>query len=270
MAGESRGRQRRQVTIAGRKNLVAGAQALAVPVMFLTAWQVSSSQGWINAFFFPPPSVVAGAAWTMLIDGSLPREIGATLYRFTMGAAIGCILGLAAGVAMGASELMRRAGQPLVAAFYTTPKVALLPLVMLILGIGDASRIALIAAVAFIILALQAQDAIRAVEPQYVEMARNYGAGRWAVISRVYLPASLPQIFTGLRIALSRALVTLISLEMVSSTDGIGAMIWMSWESLATVRLYVGVLAAIVVGLAMHGSLVGLEATMAPWRRRPK
>lgn len=250
--------------------LVTGAQGLAAPMVFLLAWQVSASREWINAFFFPPPSAVAGAAWAMAMDGSLLREIGGTMYRFSLGAGIGCLLGLAAGVAMGASEVMRRAGHPLIAALYTTPKVALLPLVMLILGIGDASRIALISAVTFIILALQAQDAIRAVEPQYVEMARNYGAGRWGVIRRVYLPASLPQIFTGLRIALSRALVTLISLEMVSSTDGIGAMIWNSWESLATVRLYVGVLAAIVVGLAMHGSLVGLESAMAPWRRRPR
>jgi len=255
---------------AGRTVLVAGVQGLTAPVIFLAAWQVSSSREWINAFFFPPPSSVALATWAMLVDGSLAREIGGTLYRFTVGAGLGCFLGLAAGIAMGASEVIRRAGQPLIATFYTTPKVALLPLVMLILGIGDASRIALIAAVTFIILALQAQDAIRAVEPQYVEMARNYGAGRWDVVRRVYLPASLPQIFTGLRIALSRALVTLISLEMVSSTDGIGAMIWNSWESLATVRLYVGVLAAIAIGLAMHGSLMGLETAMAPWRRRRK
>jgi ABC-type nitrate/sulfonate/bicarbonate transport system permease component len=237
--------------------------------MFLALWQVSSSRGWINTFFFPPPAEVLAAAWRMTLDGSLPREAGATLYRFTWGAGIGCFLGLATGVAMGAYDLLRRAGQPLIAAMYTTPKVALLPLVMLILGIGDASRIALTAAVALVILALQTLDAIRAVEPGYVEMARNYGAGQWDVVRRVYLPASLPQIFTGLRIALSRSLVTVISLEMVSSTDGIGAMIWGSWESLATVRLYVGILTAIVLGLAMHGSLAGLEAAAVPWRRRP-
>lgn len=243
-------------------------QASALPFSLLALWQVSSSQNWINRFFFPPPFDVLTAAWRMALDGALMRETGATLYRLAWGVIIGCSLGLATGVAMGTFGSLRRAGQPLVAALYTTPKVALLPLVMLILGIGDASRIALIAAVAFIFLASQTTDAIAGVHPGYVETARNCGAGTWAVIRHIYLPASLPQIFTGLRIALSRSLVTLISLEMVSSTDGIGALIWVSWEALATTRLYVGIMTAIVLGLILHASLSAIENAAVPWRRK--
>jgi ABC-type nitrate/sulfonate/bicarbonate transport system permease component len=242
-------------------------QALALPVFLVLCWQISSERGWINAFFFPAPTNILASAWRMLLDGSLIVQSAATLYRFTLGAMAGCVLGMATGIAMGVFDLARRVGQPFAAAMYTTPKVALLPLVMLILGIGDASRIALIAAVAAVIMSLQTLDAIRAVEPVYVEMARNYGAGTRDTVSRIYLPAALPQIFTGIRIAVSRSLVTLISLEMVSSTDGIGAMIWISWESLTTVRLYVAILAVIVFGLVMHSSLAWMEKVAVPWRK---
>jgi NitT/TauT family transport system permease protein len=235
--------------------------------VLLACWEALSSNEVVNSFFFPAPSKVFAAAWSMTVAGELPRELAATLGRYFQGVVLGCAAGIACGVLMGVSAFARRSVEPMVAALYSTPKLTLLPLMMLLLGIGDESKIALIALVGFIFLAMQTLDAIRGVERRYVEMARNYRASEWALIRRVYLPAAMPQMFTGLRMAFTRSLVSAIALELVSGTDGLGALIWMSWETLATTRLYVGILTAGALGVVLHHSLASLESAVVPWRR---
>lgn len=231
----------------------------------LAAWQIFSANHWVNPFFFPPPARVLRAAWEMTRNGELARELVATLGRYGWGALFGCAAGLLAGVVMGAAETARRAFEPILAALYSTPKITLLPLVMLIFGIGDASKIVLVATVTFIYLARQTVDAIRGIDRTYIEIARNYRADTLAIVRRVYVPAALPQIFTGLRIALTRSLVTAIALELVSGKDGVGAMIWLAWQTLATERLYVGILLAALLGVIIHRVLGYFETLIVPW-----
>jgi NitT/TauT family transport system permease protein len=242
------------------------AQTLWLPALLLAAWEMSSSNEWINPFFFPRPTKVLATAGGMAADGELARVLGATLSRWAAGAVLGILSGIACGALMGVSTAGRRALEPFISGLYSTPKLTLLPLLMLLMGLGNAPKVTLIALVGFIFLATQTLDAIRSVKPGYVEMARNYGAGRWALLRRVYLPAALPQIFTGLRIAFSRSLVVAISLELVSGSDGLGALIWMSWETLAIERLYVGILFAASLGILMHRGLAALESSLVPWR----
>ena len=250
-----------------RDALKRAAQVLWFPVLIAAAWQTLSANEVVNPFFFPPPTKVLATAWSMTVAGELPRELVATLDRYIRGVFLGCLAGIACGVLMGVSLAARRALEPLVAALYSTPKLTLLPLMMLLLGIGDESKIALIALVGFIFLSVQTLDAIRGVDRCFLEMARNYRAGEWALIRRVYLPAALPQIFTGLRMAFTRSLVSAITIELVSGTDGLGALIWMSWQTLATERLYVGILLAGLLGIIMHSTLASIEASVIPWRR---
>lgn len=246
--------------------LLALAQTLWLPAVLISLWQIASDWRWINPLFFPPPSSVAATAASMAAGGELFRILGATLARWAGGAAIGIVLGICAGILMGVSQTGRRALGPFVSGLYSTPKLTLLPLLMLLLGLGDAPKIILIALVGFIFLSTQTSDAIRGIKPRYIEMASNYGAGGLVLIRRVYLPAALPQIFTGLRIACSRSLVVAISLELISGTNGLGALIWMSWETLATERLYVGILLSASLGIAMHRCLVALETAAVPWK----
>lgn len=241
-------------------------QTLWLPTLILVGWQLASTRGWINTFFFPPPTRVLAQAWAMTIDGELMRELASTLRRYSIGVTIGCACGIGCGLAMGLSTIARRALEPLVAGLYSTPKLALLPLVMLLLGIGDVSKIALISLVGFIFLASQTFDAIRGVDVAYVESAINHRAGLRRLIWRIYAPAVLPQVFTGLRMALTRSLVVAISIELVSGLDGIGAIIWQSWETLATERLYVGVSLAAAMGISMHWIVSRVEDRLVPWR----
>jgi len=250
-----------------RKGAVVLAQSLWLPVLLVAIWQAAASNGWLNPFFFPAPTTVLATGWHMTLTGELPRELTHTFGRYAQGVTLGCLGGIVCGALMGVSVAARRALEPIVAALYSTPKLTLLPLLMLLVGIGDESRVILIALVGFIFLSMQTLDGVRGVDPRYVEMARNYRAGRWAVIRRIYLPAALPQIFTGFRIALTRSMVTAIALELVAGENGIGAVIWLAWETLATERLYVGILVAAAIGIVVHKALFRLEERLIPWRR---
>jgi NitT/TauT family transport system permease protein len=115
-------------------------------------------------------------------------------------------------------------------------------------------------------MTIQTMDGIGRIDRAFVELAVNYGAGGAMLWRKVYLPAALPQIFTGLRLALGRALVISISVELVSSGDGLGSLIWMAWQTFATEKLYVGVILAAGLGVALHAGLKRLEARLVPWR----
>lgn len=241
---------------------------LWLPVGILALWQILASQQILNALFFPAPTLVLSAGWGMLKSGELGTQVGATLSRMFTGAGIGALLGLACGLAMGAAAPVRRSLEPIVSALNSTPKLALLPMLMLFTGIGETARIVPIALSCFIQLAMHGLDAVRSVNQAYIELARNYGARRGSMLRRVYLPASLPQIFTGLRLALGRALVLTISVEMLSSTNGLGSMIWMAWQTFSTDKLYIGIFAAAILGALTHNGLRWAEVRLLPWGNR--
>ena len=241
---------------------------LWLPVGILALWQILASQQILNALFFPAPALVLSAAWEMLKSGELGAQVGATLSRMFTGAGIGVLLGLACGLAMGAATPVRRSLEPIISALNSTPKLALLPMLMLFTGIGETARIVPIALTCFIQLAMHGLDAVRSVNQAYVELARNYGARRGSMLRRVYLPASLPQIFTGLRLALGRALVLTISVEMLSSTNGLGSMIWMAWQTFSTDKLYIGIFTAAILGALTHNGLRWAEVRLLPWGNR--
>lgn len=241
------------------------ALSLWLPVLVMILWQTLAKRGVLNPLFFPAPTEVLAAGWRTLRSGELGAQVAATLSRTFLGGLIGILGGLACGLGMGAFEPVRRSLEPAVSALNSTPKLALLPLLMLFTGVGETARIVPIALTCFIVLAMSGLDAVRSVNPAYVDLARNYGADRRAMLRRVYLPASMPQIFTGLRLALGRALVITISVEMVSSPTGLGGMIWLAWQTFSTDKLYIGVVTAAALGALFHNGLKWIEARLIPW-----
>lgn len=182
-----------------------------LPVTILVVWEALAARRALNALFFPAPSAIFATGWRMLVTGELGGQLSATLACMFVGSAIGILCGLSCGLAMGAVGLIQKTLEPLVSGLNSTPKLALLPMLMLFAGIGETARIVPIALTSFVILAMHGLDAVRGVNQASVDLARNYGAGRGALLRRVYLPASLPQVFTGLRLALGRSVVITIS-----------------------------------------------------------
>lgn len=240
--------------------------ALWVPALILAAWELGSATGLLNRVIFPPPSELVVSARGMIARGELQLHLKATLTRLSLGFLLGSILGLACGVAMGLRPWIKHSLEMLISGAYATPKISLLPLLMLFMGVGEPARILLIAVGCFVLMAIHGVDALQNVHRRYVEMARNYGATRLKIIRKIYLPACLPQIFTGFRIALGRALTITIALELVGCPDGIGSMIWMAWQTFYTEKLYIGVLLSAALGALLHFSLKHLETRLVPWK----
>jgi ABC-type nitrate/sulfonate/bicarbonate transport system permease component len=240
---------------------------LAIPLVVLVSWQMLSTAGVLDPLFFPPPARLLPAAARLWASGELPMHLRATLLRLSLGLILGVLPGLALGLAMGRIALVRRALDPVISALYTTPKISVLPLLILVLGVGEAPRLGLIAAAAFTTMTIQTADAVRAIDPNYSEVARSCGAGTWLTWRRVYFPAVLPQLLTGFRLAFGRALLATITVELFNCQRGIGSMIVMAWQTFATDKLYLGVILTALLGIASHTALKLAERYAAPWRR---
>ncbi len=238
---------------------------VSAPAVLLAAWEALALADYVNPLFFPPPSRLALEAVRMAASGELGAQIGATLHRTVAAFLAGSLAGLACGIVMGGFRWLHEALEPLIAAVYATPKLTLLPILMLILGVNEAARVAVPALSCFLLLAIHGFDAVRSIQKDYVELAKNYGLTRLMRLRRVYLPAAVPQVFTGIRLAFGQALVLTISVEIVSSDSGLGNMIWTAWQTFSTEQLYIGVFAAAALGIASLVGLRRLERKLAPW-----
>jgi len=247
-------------------NLRRLAWALWIPVVGLVVWQALARFGVLDPLFFPPPSDIARVGAQMAVNGELAKALGSTLRNMLLGYVLGCSTGLACGLFMGRYQAVRRSLETVIAALYSTPKLSLLPLLLLMLGVNDAPRILITAIACFIVMAFHGQDAVEAVGTTYPEVAAVYGATPSMLVAKVYIPAALPTLFTGLRLAVGRGMVVAISVEMVSSTQGLGGLIWLSWQSFAVEKLFVGVAAAGFLGAFFHISLRWLEKRLIPWK----
>jgi NitT/TauT family transport system permease protein len=234
--------------------------------LLLAVWQVASSTALLDPLFFPPPSILLATCVAMFRSGDLAPQIRVTLARTAAGFLAGAVAGIVCGIAMGAFEPMRRSLEPLITALYNIPKLTLLPMLMLLAGTGEAPRLILISAVAFLQVAIHTLDGVRGISPHYVEMASHYGASRWLLFRRVYLPASSPQVFTGLRLGVGRSLGVAISAELLTGSSGLGGLVMRSWQTFAIEKLYVTVIVAAVLGALIHEVFRVMERRLLPWK----
>lgn len=238
-----------------------------LPALLLACWQILAARRILDPLFFPTPAMVGETLWAMLANGELGREAGVTLARAGAGLLTGVVGGGLVSALLSVSPWLRAAVQPLVSALYFTPRLTMLPMVMLVFGVNEASRVALVALSVGLVMVIQVSDAVRGVSRDYVDLAANYGASRAVIVRKVYLPACLPQIFTALRLSIGRALVMTISIEMLSSSDGIGSMIWLSWQTFAIEKLYASVMVAALLGLLSGPAFHLIERRLVPWTR---
>jgi ABC-type nitrate/sulfonate/bicarbonate transport system permease component len=239
---------------------------LVVVLAGTLAWEAAARLGVIPSLFFPPPSAIARALVRMLVDGDLGRHVGATLARVLAGAALGGLPGLLVGLLMGWSRRVRAALDPMVAAIHPLPKIALFPLVLILLGLGETPKLVIIALGAFFPMLVSTMAGVRQISPICFEVAQNYGASRTTVLTRVVIPGSLPLALAGARLALNLALTITIAVELLAADRGIGAIIWSARETLRLEELYVGLAAAAALGLLFNGLLRALAARLTPWQ----
>lgn len=230
-------------------------------------WEGGTRLGLVSPLFLPPPTAVAAEAARMLASGELARHLGVSVARILTGFALGAALGTAAGLLLGASRLAEAIGNPLIAATYPIPKIALLPLLILWLGIGEAPKVAMIALGVFFPVAINTYAGVRDTEPLMVKAATSLGAARAQVLAKVVLPSALPMILAGYRLGAGIALLLVVSAEMINATSGIGFLILHSGDLMLTGKLMVGLALLSLLGLASAWGLRALETHLVPWRQ---
>ena len=199
--------------------------SIASPVALLLVWQLMSWAGLLDPRFIPSPIGIGKAAYAMLLSGELLQNIWASLTRILAGFVIGAVPGILIGLAMGVSRWVRAAIDPLVAALFPIPKISLLPLIMLYLGIGEASKIALVALGVVFLVLINAMAGVLAIDPIHFDVAKNYGAPRYKLWTRVVIPGALPMIFVGMRLGIGVAFIVIVAAEFVAARSGIGYLI---------------------------------------------
>ncbi|MBI3158048.1 MAG: ABC transporter permease [Chloroflexi bacterium] len=236
-------------------------------VLLLVIWQVFSSLGLVSKLFFPPPSRIGAALLKTIANGTLASNVGISMLRMISGFLIGSAVGLLLGLSMGWLSWLRNLLDPIIASIHPVPKMALFPLVLILFGLGESSKIVMISIAAFFPMLINSMAGVRQIDPIFFDIAQNYGASRGQIFRRVVLPGSLPFVLSGVRLAMNNAILLTIVVEMIVGRTGLGSMIWLSWETLKTDHLYAALFTISVLGLAINRSLERATRVLVPWDR---
>ena len=241
--------------------------AIVSPLALLVLWQLLSWAKVLDARFVPSPLTIFEGAVVLIRSGALWTHLSASLLRLAAGFILGTIPGIAVGLLMGLSRYVRAGLDPIVAATYPVPKIAILPLIMLYFGIGEASKIVIIAIAVVYLVLINTMVGVMTIDPIYFDVAKNYNAPWRKLFTRVIIPGALPLIFAGLRLSLGVSLIVIVSAEFIAAKSGIGYLIWSSWETLLIENMFVGIIVITVLGVVSTFLLKELERALIPWRK---
>ena len=239
---------------------------LISPLGLLILWQLLLMAGIGDRRFIPAPTDIAVRFWTLIRNGELAMHTGVTLVRVFAGFVIGAIPGVAVGLLMAMFKPVRIFFDPLIAALFPIPKIALMPLLLLAFGFGDASKIALVAIAVFFPVIVNTYTGASNIEKIYWDVAKNYGASQWVMFTRIVFFGALPMIFAGLRIALAVSFIVLVAAEFVATKSGLGYLIWNSWELLQVDIMFVGIVTIGILGLITSALFQEIERKVIPWK----
>jgi NitT/TauT family transport system permease protein len=240
------------------------AARLLVLLLFLVCWQVLA---WIIAKpFLPGPEAAFRALWRLAGEGRLGRHTRASLSRILWSILIS-LPAAALGLAAGRSARLDRIVSPAVYLFHPLPKAAFLPIIMLLFGLGEVSKVALVSFIIFSQILVTMRDTGRRIDPELLEVVRSMGAGRLTRFRHVALPAALPGLCTALRVSLGTALAVLFLAETFASESGLGYLIVDAWTRIAYPEMYAAIVALSILGLLLFAAVDILERLLCPWQR---
>src|ERR1700733_10273783 len=240
---------------------------IASPIALLAVWEIAARLNYIDVRFFPaPPPSVTATMIEMLRSGELITNTLVSLRRLALGAVIGGVPALVLAIAMGLNRWVRAAFDPIVAATYPIPKSAILPLALLIFGLGEGSKIFMVAIGVFFPVIINATTGVLEINRIYLDVGRNYKASRWNTFWPIALPGALPVIMTGFKLGIGIGLVLIAVAEMVGAKSGLGYLIWSAWSTFAVEQMYVGLFVIAIIGYLITLGLNELERIIIPWK----
>jgi NitT/TauT family transport system permease protein/sulfonate transport system permease protein len=231
----------------------------------LAAWELSARTGLVVSANWPPVSAVFAALGTEMVRGDLAVAVGATVWRMSVGYVCGVTAGVIAGIVMGTNPILRRTLEPLLEFLRPIPAPAIIPPLILFLGVDDAMKIAIIAMTAFFPVAINTLQGVVSIEPTYLAVARTFRRPLWARMRSVEFPAILPFIFAGMRISLALALVVTIVSEMIAGASGLGYYLVIMQYAVRAAEMYAAIFVIAILGYLLNAIFIFTERKTIFW-----
>ncbi len=248
-----------------RRLLVAG-RGLLVIVAAVGVWQAVVDTGFVSAHFLASPSSIVASLDHGFASGTVTSDLGVSLYRVGIGWLIGCVLGYVVGMAIGSLHWLHELFNPILEFIRPVSPVALIPVAILLLGIGNASKFAIVAFACFWPVLLNTVGGVQSISQHHRRIGRALGFSRREEVVHVLLPGSLPDVFVGLRLAAGIAFVVIVAAEFVGATNGLGYLILSAEQSFNTPLMYGAIVLLAFLGWVTNLILVGVERSLIRWR----
>ncbi|MEV7560707.1 ABC transporter permease [Streptomyces sp. NPDC089795] len=256
----------REVAGAPGRWLRATALRSAALVALLLLWETAPRLGLVDATFLPPVSEVATAWWDLLGNGQLGQHTRASLARSFGGFAIAVVVAVPLGLLIGWYRPVAAFLGPLLEVFRNTAALALLPVFVLLLGIGETSKVSIVVYACLWPVLLNTISAVGNADPTLVRLARSMDLSTPRLFQKVILPSSVPAVFTGIRLAGAVSILVLVAAEMIGAKAGLGYLINASQYNFAIPQMYAGIITISAVGVAFNQLLVTIERRLSTWR----
>ena len=237
-----------------------------VILLLLILWEMAPRMGLVDSTFFPPFSKVAESWWGLVISGDLYAHFQASILRSLFGFGLAILVSIPLGLIIGWYPLASELLNPVLEVFRNTAALALLPVFILLLGIGETSKVSIVFFACTFPILLNTINAVRNVDALLIKAAKSMALPSYKLFYKVILPASIPTIFTGIRMAGSSSILVLIAAEMVGAKEGLGYLINYSQQNFQIPQMYAGIITISLLGVAINYLLVSLERKFSSWK----
>lgn len=237
------------------------------PLLLILIWEILVRFGILDSRFFPAPSTVMVTMMDMIKSGMFVTDLGISMYRILGGFLLGAIPGLLFGLTMGIFPTIKAIMDPVIAATYPIPKLAIMPLIMILLGLTEFEKMVIIALGTFFLVLINTVAGVVNLDKIYLDVAKNYGATKKDYYLTIAIPGALPMIFTGIKLGMGMALLLIVAAEMNGARSGIGYRIWESYSIFNIPEMFVSFVVMAVLGYIFTVILDELERWIIPWKK---
>lgn len=242
-------------------------EGCVAPTTLLALWECAVRFGWVPSTLIASPSQVVSKFWEMLMNGTLPQHAAVSLLRLFVGFSLGTLTGIFLGTIVGYSKRWAHILEPTVLSLIPVPPIAWIPLLIIIFGIGEISKVGLVSIGSFCTLFIHTSYGIRNADKNLVEVADVLEKGHRTRLMKVLLPSAVPSILSSMRVALALSWTLLMASEIIASSKGLGWLIWDARNFSRPDDMIVGMVAVGILGKITDSSLVLFEKYLTRWRR---
>ncbi|MBC7082390.1 MAG: ABC transporter permease [Firmicutes bacterium] len=250
----------------GVNGVLVRALYFASPALILVVWEILARAGAVDVRLFSAPSLILKALVPVVASGELWVNTLVSLQRVLLGFLVGSGVGVVLGLAMGLAPPVRAALGPMVAATFPIPKLAIMPLILLVFGLGETSKVVTVAVGVFYLVLINSMAGVMNIDKIYLDVAKSFGASRKDFYLTVALPGALPMIFAGLKLGMGTALLLIVAAELSAARAGVGYMIWRAYDMFDIERMFVGLITMSFMGYILSNLLDVVERVVIPWK----